>query len=66
MIGAGFEHALQQHWSVKAEYLYMRFPGVSAAGRLTDGFGGFADFANGIDHFSSSLVRLGLNYKFGG
>lgn len=65
VIGAGFEHALRQRWSVKAEYLYMRFPGVSAAGRLTDGFGGFADFSNGIDHFSSNLVRLGLNYKLG-
>ena len=66
VIGAGFEHALQQRWSVKAEYLYMRFPGISASGRLTDGFGGYADFSNGIDRFSSSLMRLGLNYKFGG
>ena len=66
VIGAGFERALQQNWSLKAEYLYMRFAGISAAGHLTDGFGGFADFSNGTGHLSSSLVRAGLNYKFGG
>ena len=44
----------------------MRFGGISAAGHLTDGFGSFADFSNGTGHFSSNLVRLGVNYKFGG
>lgn len=66
VIGAGFEHALRRQWSIKAEYLYMRFPGISATGRLTDGFGGHADFSNGVDHVLSNLIRLGLNYKFGG
>lgn len=64
VIGGGFERALRDHWSIKVEYLYLRFAGLRAGGRLTDGFGGFADFANSVDHFSSSLVRLGVNYKF--
>lgn len=66
VLGGGFEHAFRDHWSIKAEYLYMRFAGVNAAGHLTDGFGSFADFSNSTGHFSTNLVRLGLNYKFGG
>jgi outer membrane immunogenic protein len=66
VIGGGFERALRERWTIKVEYLYMRFAGIGAAGRLTDGFGGRADFSNNVDHFSSSLVRLGVNYKFDG
>ena len=66
VLGGGIEQALHEHWSLKAEYLYMRFAGVNAAGHLTDGFGSFADFSNSVNHFSSNLVRVGLNYKFGG
>jgi hypothetical protein len=65
IVGGRFEYAFEHNWSIKAECFYVRFDGVSASGRLTDGFGGFADVANGIDHVSISLVRVGANYKFG-
>ncbi len=65
-LGGGFEQAIADNWSMKAEYLYVRFNGVDAAGGLTDGFGGAANFANKVDHLSSSIVRVGLNYRIGG
>jgi outer membrane immunogenic protein len=62
-VGGGFEQAVSDHWSFKAEYLYLRFSGLNAAGTLSDGFGGTAAFANSVDHLSSSVVRLGLNWR---
>ena len=66
VVGGGIEHKLAYNWSLKAEYLYVRFDGVSANGTLTDGFpGDFANFTNNLDHLASNIVRFGLNYKFG-
>lgn len=62
--GGGFAYALDSNWSLRAEYLYMRFDGVDTSGRLTDGFGGFADFTNRVDHVSFSVARLGADYRF--
>jgi outer membrane immunogenic protein len=68
VLGAGFEQAMGNNWSLKAEYLYVRFNGLNANGRLTDSFtpttGEFANFTNNVDHFSSNIVRVGFNYKF--
>ena len=65
-VGGGIEHKLAYNWSVKAEYLYVRFDGINANGTLTDGFpGDFANFSNNLDHLASNIVRFGLNYKFG-
>lgn len=66
VVGGGFEQAMTGNWSLKAEYLYARFRGVNAAGALTDGFGGSANFTNNVDHLSSNIVRVGLNYRFDG
>jgi outer membrane immunogenic protein len=38
VIGGGFEHAFAAHWSLKAEYLYVRFDNLNASGRLADSF----------------------------
>jgi outer membrane immunogenic protein len=65
VVGTGFEQAVDAKWSFKAEYLYMRFAGLNAAGALTDGFGGTAGLANRVEHLSSNVVRAGLNYRFG-
>jgi outer membrane immunogenic protein len=67
VIGGGIEQAIANKWSLKAEYLYVRFDGLSASGRLTDSvLNDFADFTNNVDHLSSNIVRLGINYRFGG
>lgn len=56
-IGAGIERKLTPNWSVKAEYLYLDF--------------GSAAFLSGTGVDTSvrlhdNIVRLGINYKFGG
>lgn len=67
VIGGGLEQALGNNWSVKAEYLYVRFNDLSAGGTLTDsGPGVMANFTNSVDHFSANIGRIGINYKFGG
>ena len=51
-IGAGAEVALNQNWSIKAEYLYLSF--AERAYTVT-----------GADHgFDNNLVRFGVNYRF--
>lgn len=54
-VGAGAEYAIDNHWSVKAEYLYMQFPDVTATNS-----GGYSfKFKD-----SAQLARVGLNYRF--
>jgi outer membrane immunogenic protein len=56
-IGGGVEYAIDNHWSVKAEYLYMQFPDVTKS--VTDG----ATYAFKFKD-SAQLARVGLNYRF--
>ncbi len=56
-IGAGVEYAIDNHWSVKGEYLYMQFPDATAT------------YFNGTPYSfkikdSAQLARVGLNYRF--
>jgi outer membrane immunogenic protein len=65
VVGAGIEHAIANNWSLKAEYLYVRFDDLNANGALTDSIvADFANFSNHVDHFSSNIVRVGFNYRF--
>lgn len=59
-LGAGAEYALNPHWSVKAEYLYVDL-GKSTVGYV-DAFSGLpvSMQARNSDH----IVRAGLNYRF--
>jgi outer membrane immunogenic protein len=66
VIGAGLEQGVGSNWSLKAEYLYVRFDGLNTNGVLSDSSGGQAVFTNNLDHLSSNIVRVGFNYKFGG
>jgi outer membrane immunogenic protein len=65
-VGAGAEYALSENLSLKAEYLYIDFAGVSGAayGALPP----FVPVAGGFTTGSNrtNVVRLGLNFKFGG
>jgi opacity protein-like surface antigen len=65
--GGGIEASLWDHWSAKAEYLYVHFSPVSVASNLmvfpatpvpSQPFTHSADL-------SAHMVRLGLNYRFG-
>jgi opacity protein-like surface antigen len=55
-IGAGYEFALTQNWSAKAEYMYYNLTGDIALPAA-----GVQDV-----EVSGNLVRVGVNYKFSG
>lgn len=61
--GAGWEHALADHWTFRAEYLYASFPTVNAVGTITDAGGG-ANTLHGSSDLAVQLLRAGVNYKF--
>jgi outer membrane immunogenic protein len=64
--GGGVEWALNNNWSVKAEYLYLRFDGFAYSSPLT---AAAAPFAPGYAWNTSvtlreQVARIGVNYKF--
>jgi len=66
VVGGGLEWALTNNWSVKAEYLYLRFDSFAYASPLT---AASLPFAPGYAWITSvtpveQVVRLGVNYKF--
>jgi outer membrane immunogenic protein len=63
-VGGGVETKLSQRWSVKAEYLYVKFPSLSASGILGAGLLVIPQpFTHSVD-LSANIVRVGLNYHF--
>jgi outer membrane immunogenic protein len=68
--GVGGEYALMNGWSVKAEYLYVDLGRASTTStNLTSGVLLLAFPENVFTHsvdLRSNIVRVGLNYKFGG
>ena len=79
-VGAGGEYALGNNWSIKLEYLYMdlgRFGGASAtATTVTNALNtpgvGFNTLTTTTataafnTRFTDNIVRVGVNYRFGG
>jgi outer membrane immunogenic protein len=61
MVGAGFEQALGSNWSFKAEYNYSHFGNNDIA--LCNGFG---NCFNVEVRQHVHLVKVGINYRFGG
>jgi len=66
VVGGGIEWAITNNWTVKAEYLYMRFDGFAYAAPLT---AAAAPFAPGYAWNTNitpreQVVRLGVNYLF--
>ncbi len=68
-VGGGAEAGLWGNWSLKAEYLYVKFNSESVIGTITTpGLLPFAannPFTHSID-LKAHIARLGLNYRFGG
>ena len=64
-VGGGWEYGLTQHWSVKAEYLYARFTGLSvtSAGGVAIN-PGFNDILSGRANVNFQTARAGINYRF--
>jgi outer membrane immunogenic protein len=58
-IGAGVEYAIDNHWSVKGEYLFMQFPDVTRVYNDCCGDSYAFKFKD-----SAQLARVGVNYRF--
>lgn len=56
--GGGLEYAFDNHWSAKAEYLYVKFPDKTVA-LSTGGYNFQFTFKD-----SEQIARVGVNYKF--
>jgi outer membrane immunogenic protein len=65
--GAGVEVALAANWTAKGEYLFVDLPdGSCTADCAIQNPNGPPLIPNIAVKFNESLVRAGLNYKFGG
>ncbi|HEX4409127.1 MAG TPA: outer membrane beta-barrel protein [Xanthobacteraceae bacterium] len=65
--GAGVEWAFTQHWSARAEYLYVRFNTITASGVVANTSlipGGYANAISTATDLSAHIARAGINYKF--
>jgi outer membrane immunogenic protein len=62
VVGGGIEKAVAAHWTVKAEYLYVKFDSVSTNGVFTNG--AFSAVMNHSIDLSANIARVGANYKF--
>ncbi|MCK1652107.1 porin family protein [Bradyrhizobium sp. 149] len=68
--GVGTEYAVGGGWSLKAEYLYVDLGRSTVTSTNLTGFAGTAPspsnvYTHSID-LKSNIVRVGVNYKFGG
>jgi outer membrane immunogenic protein len=68
--GAGVEWAFSGSWSVKAEYLFVDFGGVpyfnfNGLIPVLPGAGAVANRNGGV-FLNDNIVRVGINYRFGG
>jgi len=70
--GAGFEWKAASPWSVKLEYLYYDLGTATANAQMVDPLTGFPVpnyFVNNVQtttRFNGNIVRVGINYQFGG
>jgi len=63
-VGAGVEHALNNHWTVKLEYAYLDF-GSSKPSDVVTGGGEYEGQLLHVDgDLSAHTIKLGINYKF--
>lgn len=66
--GAGFEYGFSPNWSLKGEYLFVRFDGLSGQSALvaTDGSGNSNIYNAAVNRLDTHIGRVGVNYRFGG
>jgi outer membrane immunogenic protein len=65
--GGGVEWAFSQHWSARAEYLYVHFDPITASGVIINtGFapGAYGGAVSTSTDLSAHIARGGVNYKF--
>ena len=63
-VGAGYEYALGYGWSIKGEYLYVKFDDYTTFTQPP--FGGFGlNLAPRTNKLNDNIFRAGMNYKLG-
>lgn len=62
--GAGIEWAFDQHWSARAEYLYVHFDAITASGFVFSPGGAYGSAISTSTDLSAQIARAGINYKF--
>lgn len=66
-VGAGVEGAIGGNWTARLEYLYVDLSKVSGSFATTQAaFGGGAIISSYSSRVTDNIVRVGINYKFGG
>ncbi|MBX9709718.1 MAG: outer membrane beta-barrel protein [Xanthobacteraceae bacterium] len=65
-IGAGAEYAIDPHWSVKGEYLYVAFPSRNFTTNPVAPVGAPATvpFTHTVSAINANIAKLGVNYRF--
>jgi len=65
-VGGGLEYAIWQHWTLKAEYLYVSLEGKSVTETAVSFSPGFtpASFNANYNRTSFNVGRVGVNYRF--
>jgi len=64
-IGGGWEYAVLPNWSIKAEYLHVRFSSLSGTGLITAAGSGTTNVTHGTVREDIDIARVGLNYRLG-
>jgi outer membrane immunogenic protein len=64
-VGGGAEWAVSNNWSIKAEYLYVKFGSVAAASAISGvTVAGYAQAVSTAVDLTAHVARIGANYKF--
>jgi outer membrane immunogenic protein len=66
-LGAGVEGVIWGNWTARLEYLYVDLGKVNGSFLTTiGGLGGGVLSSNYSSHITDNILRVGINYKFGG
>lgn len=64
-VGGGGEWALNNRWSIKAEYLFVQFGSVRTNGSIdTNLTGGYGQGISTIGDLAAHMLRIGFNYRY--
>jgi len=66
-VGAGIEGMIGPNWTARLEYLYIDLGTANGSFATTIGaLGGGSVVENFSSHVTDNILRVGINYKFGG
>jgi outer membrane immunogenic protein len=66
VVGLGGEYALNQKWSLKAEYLHVDFGNANSTSNVTSGGAATGAILTHSAHLTANVALIGFNYRLGG